>query len=236
MKHEWREKTEEGETRLVTAIRHGRNWRLQSRLKRENEWTQFSQPEIELEDLESLLDVLQRKYQRNRVPHEHIKEIEKLISAVERKQALIEARRQQSRLLQEGRPSVDQSTDAFLASKTYAVAGASTKPEKYGNKVFHALLKSDRETYPLNPAADQIDGHQAYPSIGDLPIVPEAISVITPPSVTRQIVADAIAAGVKHIWMQPGAEDAEASQSARAAGLNVIDDGSCILVVLASTQ
>ena len=83
MKHEWREKTEEGETRLVTAIRHGRKWRLQSRLKREDEWTQFSEAEIELEDLESLLDVLQRKYQRNRVPHSQIKEIEALIQAAE---------------------------------------------------------------------------------------------------------------------------------------------------------
>jgi len=234
MKHEWREKTEEGETRLVTAIRHGRKWRLQSRLKREDEWTQF--PEIELEDLESLLDILQRKYQRNRVPHEHIQEIEKLIAAAERKQALLEARQQQSRLRQEEASAVAQSADAFLASKTFAVAGASANPKKFGNQVFHALLKSDRETYPLNPTATDIDGHQAYPSIGDLPFVPDAISVITPPSVTRQIVADAIAAGVKHIWMQPGAEDAEASQSARAAGLNVIDDGSCILVVLAAAK
>lgn len=236
MKHEWREKTEEGETRLVTAIRHGRKWRLQSRLKREDEWTQFSEAEIELEDLESLLDVLQRKYQRNRVPHEHMKEIEKLISAAERKQALIEARQKQSRLRQEESPALDQNTEAFLASKTYAVAGASTKPQKFGNKVFHALLDSDRETYPLNPVANEIDGHEAYRSIGELPIVPDAVSVITPPSVTRQIVADAIAAGVKHIWMQPGAEDAEASQLARDAGVNVIDDGSCILVLLAGAK
>ena len=50
---------------------------------------------------------------------------------------------------------------------------------------------------------------------------------------TRQIVADAIVAGIKHIWMQPGAEDAQASESARAAGINIIDDGSCILVLLA---
>jgi predicted CoA-binding protein len=32
--------------------------------------------------------------------------------------------------------------------------------------------------------------------------------------------------------MQPGAEDDQASAEARAAGLNVIDDGSCILVSL----
>ena len=42
----------------------------------------------------------------------------------------------------------------------------------------------------------------------------------------------AIASGVKNIWMQPGAESKAAVAAAQAAGLNVIADGSCLLVVL----
>jgi len=122
----------------------------------------------------------------------------------------------------------------FISSKTYAVAGASTKRAKYGNKVFRALDDSGRIVYPLHPMADEIEGHQAYASIADLPVVPESLSIITPPQVTRTVVTDAIAVGVKNIWMQPGAEDESASQAAREAGLNVIDDGSCVLVVLAN--
>lgn len=123
--------------------------------------------------------------------------------------------------------------ETFLAARTYAVAGASADRDKYGNKVFLALTKSGRETYPLNPRVDQIEGHAAFASIVDLPSVPESMSIITPPKITREIVAEAIAAGVKNIWMQPGAEDDQASESARNAGMNVIDDGSCILVLLA---
>ena len=123
--------------------------------------------------------------------------------------------------------------ESFLAGRVYAVAGASADRDKYGNKVFLALTKSGRETYPLNPRVDQIEGHAAYASIADLPSVPESVSIITPPKITREIVAQAIAAGVKNVWMQPGAEDDEASDSARKAGINVIDDGSCILVLLA---
>ncbi len=82
-KHEWREKTEEGETRLVTATRHAGKWALQSRLKSQDEWTKF--PVIELEDLETLLGIIERKYQRSRCPHEHVKEIEMLIAAAERR-------------------------------------------------------------------------------------------------------------------------------------------------------
>jgi predicted CoA-binding protein len=121
----------------------------------------------------------------------------------------------------------------FLFAETYAVAGASARTHKYGYKVFKALVESGRETYPLNPTTDKIDGYQAYPALADLPVVPESLSIVTPPEVTRQVVADAIEAGVKNIWMQPGAEDADASASARQAGINVIDDGSCLLVLLA---
>ncbi|WP_283435619.1 CoA-binding protein [Neorhodopirellula lusitana] len=125
------------------------------------------------------------------------------------------------------------SIEKFLAAKTYAVAGAKNRQHKCGNKVFRALLAASGETYPLNLAQDEIEGHQAYPLFADLPLVPEALSIIRPPVVTRKVVADAIAAGVKHIWMQPGAEDDQASESAREAGITVIDDGSCILVLLA---
>jgi uncharacterized protein len=122
----------------------------------------------------------------------------------------------------------------FLNSRTFAVAGASRHRSKYGNQVFRALLESGREVYALNPAADEVEGQPAYAAIADLPHAPDAISIVTPPHVTREIVAGAIEAGVKTIWMQPGAEDAEACQSARDAGLTVIDDGSCILVALAT--
>ncbi|MEM8669369.1 MAG: CoA-binding protein [Planctomycetota bacterium] len=125
------------------------------------------------------------------------------------------------------------SIQQFLAADSFAVAGATARTHKYGYKVFRALIGSGRRTYPLNPVTEEIDGHAVYRKISDLPIVPQALSIITPPEVTQQVIAEAIEAGVQHIWMQPGAEHAQASESAREAGINVIDDGSCILVLLA---
>lgn len=123
--------------------------------------------------------------------------------------------------------------ERFLSAKTFAVAGASARRHKYGYKVLRALRDSGRSAYALNPTTTEIDGQRAYANLAELPEVPEALSVITPPAVTRQIMAEAIAAGVRWIWMQPGAEDALASEAGREAGLGVIDDGSCILVYLA---
>ena len=124
----------------------------------------------------------------------------------------------------------------FLAAQTFAVAGASRDRSKYGNKVFRALMASGRSVFPLNPIATEIESQPAYASIENLPVVPQSLSVVTPPAITRQVIAQAIQAGVKNIWMQPGAEDELASELARQAGLVVIDDGSCILVSLATEK
>jgi predicted CoA-binding protein len=122
---------------------------------------------------------------------------------------------------------------AFLSAESFAVAGASTRREKYGNKILRALMQHGMKVYPLNPASEVVEGLQAFASLHDLPTQPQSLSIVTPPIVTRKIVEQAISGGVKHVWMQPGAEDAEASRMAREAGMNVIDDGSCILVLLA---
>ena len=57
--------------------------------------------------------------------------------------------------------------------------------------------------------------------------------MVTPPHVTLEIIQQAVAAGVKNIWMQLGAEDSHGCKLARETGLDVIDDGSCMPVLLA---
>lgn len=123
--------------------------------------------------------------------------------------------------------------ELFLNASTFAVAGASQDRSKYGNKVFRAIVASGRTVYPLNPTATEVEGDPAFASIANRPVVPESLSIVTPPHVTSPVIQRAIAAGVKNVWMQPVAEDDQACQTAREAGLNGIDDGSCILVLVA---
>ena len=56
--------------------------------------------------------------------------------------------------------------------------------------------------------------------------------VITPPKVTEAVVEEAGRLGIKHLWMQPGAESDAAVSRARELGMNVISGGPCVLVVL----
>jgi predicted CoA-binding protein len=128
--------------------------------------------------------------------------------------------------------TISERIDTFLAADAFGVVGASAKPHKYGNKVLRCYLQNQYEAVPVNPVESEIEGLACVSSVEDLPDDVNSISVITPPQVTEKVVEQAIAKGIKNIWMQPGAESENAVDAAAAAGLNVIADGSCLLVVL----
>lgn len=120
----------------------------------------------------------------------------------------------------------------FLASESIAVVGASNSMAKFGAQVFATCVAHGRRVYPVNPRAARVQGRVSYPSLRDLPERVEAVSIITPPAVTERIVEEAAAAGVKRVWMQPGAESVRAVARARELGLDVIAGGPCLLVEL----
>ena len=128
--------------------------------------------------------------------------------------------------------TVEQKIGSFLNSSSFAVVGASIDRTKYGNKVLRCYQQHGKEVYPINPRAAEVEGLRAYPSLGSLPVKPKAISVITPPAITEQVVREAAAAGVTHVWMQPGAESEAAIRTAESLGMSVIAGGPCLLVVL----
>jgi uncharacterized protein len=122
--------------------------------------------------------------------------------------------------------------DRFLESKAYGVVGASSRRHKYGNKVLRCYQQNGRAAIPVNPRESEIEGAACVPSVSDLPGDVKSISVITPPAVTERVVQDAIRKGIENVWMQPGAESEASVEACRKAGINVIADGSCVLVVL----
>jgi predicted CoA-binding protein len=121
---------------------------------------------------------------------------------------------------------------AFLARGPFAVVGASRDRDKYGNKVLRAYLQAKLPVFCVHPREAEIEGQRCYPSLAALPEVPRGVSIITPPAVTEQVVADAHDKGAQWVWMQPGAESPAALAKAEELGLEVIAGGPCILVAL----
>ena len=126
--------------------------------------------------------------------------------------------------------------ETFLASPAFGVVGASSDRNKYGNKVLRCYQQNIRTAIPVNPNASTIEGIEAAASVAELPDAVRSLSIITPPAVTLRIIEAAIEKGIKNVWMQPGAESNDAIRLAEDNGLNVIADGSCVLVVLGYTE
>ncbi|MBN2803913.1 MAG: CoA-binding protein [Deltaproteobacteria bacterium] len=122
--------------------------------------------------------------------------------------------------------------EQFLECSKFAVAGASTDREKYGNKVLRCFKQNNRSVVPINPKDGVVEDLNAVKSVGELPDDIEALSIVTPPPVTAKIVDAAIEKGIMQLWMQPGSENEEAIKKAVNAGANVIYGGDCILVAM----
>lgn len=128
--------------------------------------------------------------------------------------------------------TTQQQIEAFLAGSPFAVVGASTNRDKYGNKVLRCYMQNEREVIPINPRADEIEGLTCYADLASVPEEIHGLSIITPPAITEKVIDEAASLGIKHIWMQPGAESDTAIEKAVAHGMNVIAAGPCLLVVL----
>jgi len=86
---------------------------------------------------------------------------------------------------------------------------------------------------PINPKGGSIEGVDAATRLSDM-VTSEtadacAVSIITPPAVTTNIVQEAYSAGITRIWMQPGSESAEAVSFGKEHNMTVVHDY-CILV------
>lgn len=104
-------------------------------------------------------------------------------------------------------------------SQTIAIVGASTDRSKYGNKAVRAFKDGGWTVYPVNAKADEVEGIKAYKSIDDVPEPIDRVSMYVPPAVGKTMV-DAIAD--KHpseFFLNPGSEDDELVELAKAKGL-----------------
>ncbi len=120
----------------------------------------------------------------------------------------------------------------FFSSPAFAVGGASTNRAKEGNKVLRCYLQHNKKVYPVNSREKMIEGVPCVAHLADLPAHVKSLSVIMRPQATIKIVEEAIALGIKHIWMEPGSENILAIEKCKKNGITVIANGPSILVEL----
>ncbi len=109
-------------------------------------------------------------------------------------------------------------------ARSVALVGVSANPIRSSNFVASYLVRTHLRIYPVNPAYEEVLGLKCYPSLRDLPEVPDIVDVFRRESEIPGVVDEAIAIGAKVVWLQLGLRHDVAAARARAAGLEVVQD------------
>ena len=75
--HVWKTTSSEGEKREVRAERFGGRWKFQSKVPSEAQWSYYEVPPID--ELETLRDIVWRKYQRKRLPWDDVASLDRML-------------------------------------------------------------------------------------------------------------------------------------------------------------
>ncbi|MBT3253702.1 MAG: CoA-binding protein [Candidatus Marinimicrobia bacterium] len=119
--------------------------------------------------------------------------------------------------------------ESFLAEKKLALAGASSKANKFGNMVYKELCNKGYELHITHPVASEINGVACSGSLADLSAEVGGLINVVPPAQTEKLVREAHSAGIMKIWMQQGSESPEAIQYCKEHEMEVVH-GECILM------
>lgn len=109
-------------------------------------------------------------------------------------------------------------------AESVALVGVSANPLRSSNFVATYLIRQPYRMYMVNPAYDEVLGKKSYPSLKDLPEVPDVVDIFRRPEAIPAVVDEAIEIGAKAVWFQLGLRHDEAARKARDAGLQVVQD------------
>jgi predicted CoA-binding protein len=117
-----------------------------------------------------------------------------------------------------------------MPKHSVAILGASADRAKFGNKSLRAHARAGYDVYPVNPKGGAIEGLAVYPTLDEVPVELDRVSVYLPPRVGLEMLEAIAAKGCKEVWFNPGSESAQIMARAQALGLHAI--AACSIVDL----
>jgi hypothetical protein len=122
-------------------------------------------------------------------------------------------------------PSAQERLRILRSTTSIAIVGASANPARASYFVATYLLSSSPyDVYFVNPRATEILGHPVYPSLADLPVVPDLVDVFRRHEDLPSVLDETVAVGARTLWLQLGSWHEDVAWKAEAAGQNVVMD------------
>ena len=117
----------------------------------------------------------------------------------------------------------------FLAAKRMAVAGVSRSGRQPANAILRKLRGCGHEVVPVNPNATELEGQTCYRDLASIPGSLEGVMIATHPAVAAEVVRQAAARGIRHVWFHrsfgQGSVSPEALRECEAHGIRPIVGG-----------
>lgn len=107
-------------------------------------------------------------------------------------------------------------SDRFFSLRKFAVVGASTDQEKFGNKVLRCYAKNSYAVTPINKRSTIIEGMNCCSSLTewvasttstDIAPAQLGVSIVTPPGVSKLVIEEGYLLGIRWFFLQPGTYD-----------------------------
>lgn len=124
--------------------------------------------------------------------------------------------------------SVDAVSEILRTSRTIAVVGLSSKPQRPSHGVSRYMQSAGYRIIPVNPAETEVLGEKSYAQLEDIPERVDIVDIFRKSEAVPAIVDAAIRIGARGVWMQERVVHPEAAEKARRAGMFVIMN-TCIL-------
>lgn len=109
--------------------------------------------------------------------------------------------------------------DQMLKLKTWAIVGLSNNSERAAFGVAKVLIEKGHQIIPVHPKAETVHGQKGYAKLSDIPGKVDVVDIFVNLELAGEVVNDAIALGVKGVWLQLDVIDAGAISRANDAGL-----------------
>jgi len=93
-----------------------------------------------------------------------------------------------------------------------AIVGATDRLTKYGSIIYRDMKSKGFAVFAVNPYRTTVDGDPCWASVGDLPEQPTIVVLVVPAKRGIGVLADCAEAGIRNIWIQPGAFSMEMKQ------------------------
>jgi uncharacterized protein len=108
-----------------------------------------------------------------------------------------------------------------------AILGASPKPDRYSNKAQRMLVEHGHEVFPVSPSAQEILGVAGF---SEVPEGMDTVTLYVGPKHLLPMLDQLIDAAPRRVIFNPGTESEEAMDRLKAAGIEV--EEACTLVLL----